>query len=81
MKDILKAAYKLARKRKKAALKNIKLLQLSRGTKDKLALANVQASLRNEVKLAISKDDHFLCIYADALQESWAAVVTQAKEE
>lgn len=79
--EILEAAYKQAGRRKKSALKNIMLRQLSWGTEHKMALTNIQDSLRNAVKLAFPKDGHVLCVYTDASEEFWAAVITQTKEQ
>lgn len=54
---------------------------MSWGTEHKLALASIQDSLRDAVRLAFQKDDHVMCVYTDASEEFWASVVTQTKEE
>lgn len=43
-------------------------------------LTSIQDSLRSAVKLAFPKADHVLCVYTDASEQFWAAIVTQSKE-
>lgn len=79
--DILEAVYKKAGRRKKSALNSIMLRQLSWSTAHKLASASKQDGLCNAVKLAFRREDHSLCVYTDASEGFWAAVITQTKEE
>lgn len=79
--DMLEKAYKLTGKRRKSTLKNVTLDKLSWGAIHDDALSTIQDSLKQAVKLTFPKKDHATCVYTDASDAFWAAVVTQTKIE
>lgn len=79
--ELLEKAYKATRRSKKSALRKVLLSTLSWGTEHRAALISIQNSLKQAVKLAFPKDNHAICVYADASEDFWASIVTQTSEE
>ena len=77
LRDILEAAYSKAGRRTTRAIKNIPLHKLSWGAKHDDAFASIQDSLRNAVTLSHPDNAKETCVFTDASDTHWAAVVTQ----
>ena len=75
--DVLEEAYARAGKRKKRAIKNIALRTLSWGADQEASFLSLQDTLRNAVDIAYPDKEKVLCVYTDASDRFWSAVVTQ----
>ena len=77
--ELLENAYKLSNKRTKKAIKNIALHKLSWGSAHSNAFRSIQKSLQSAVQLAHPKQGYSTCIFTDASERFWSAVVTQTE--
>lgn len=77
LRDILEKAYAQSGKRTTRSIKNVSLSQLSWGPEHLKAFNDLQEQLRSAVRLSHRKRDMTLCIFTDASDKRWAAVVTQ----
>ncbi len=75
--EILEEAYKKSGRRTKRSIKSIALSSLSWGAIHESSFKKLQDTLRNAVKLSYPKEGHELCLYTDASDKYWSAVVTQ----
>lgn len=64
--DLLQKSYKKAGKRKKSAIKAIKLIELGWGSEHEEAFEKIKSLLCDSIKLAFPKPDHAICIHTDA---------------
>ena len=74
---VLEEAYVRSGRRTKRPMKDILLRTLSWGAIQEDAFKDLQDTLRNAVSLAYPKPDMITCVYADASDQYWSAVVTQ----
>ena len=81
LRDILDKAYSKAKKRTKKAIKCISLADLSWADVQTTAYRDIQNALRTSIRLAHPTPDKALCIYTDASNEFWAAVIAQCPVE
>ena len=77
LREILEEAYALSGKRTSKSIKSIRLTFLGWNDKYIKAFWDLIQQLREAVKLAHRDHSKSLCIYPDASDENWAAVVTQ----
>ena len=77
--DVLEDAYSRSGKRTKRSIKNIALSNLSWGTNHVKVFEELQDTLRNAVKLSHPKPEMEICVYTDASDRFWSAVVTQTR--
>lgn len=81
LRDILEAAYKQSGKRTRRSIDNIPLSKLSWGQQHETSFNSLQDSLREAVKLNHPDPEKETCVYTDASDTHWAAVVTQRNKE
>ena len=81
LRKILEKAFERTGQRTHRSVRNMALSTLSWGPKENNSFLELQESLRNAVKLAHIRDDMEVCIYTDASDQHWAAVVTQCALE
>lgn len=79
--SVLEEAYAKAGKRKKRAIKNMSLRTLSWGAAQESAFLSLQETLRNHAYLAYPEKGKIICVYTDASDRFWSAVVTQTDEK
>ena len=79
--SILEKSYSISGKRTKRSIRNIKLSRLSWGPTHSTAFNSLQESLNSAVKLSYLDPQKEVCIYTDASERYWSAVVTQVKKE
>ena len=77
---VLEEAFETSGKRTKRSIKNA-LSTLSWGTTHLNAFCDLQDTLHNAVKLSYPKPGMKICIYTDASEIFWSAVVTQCTPE
>ena len=75
--EVVENAYKMSNKRTKKSIKNILLSKLSWGTTHVNAFRSIQKSLQSAVQLSHPKEGLSTCVYTDASDKCWSAVVTQ----
>lgn len=81
LREVLEAAYKRSGKRTRKSINKIALSSLSWGRTHVESYTSLQDSLREAVKLAHPDPSLETCIYTDASETHWAAVVTQCDKE
>jgi hypothetical protein len=79
MNDLLEKVYKKVKSRRRAKVRNVALTEWTRQGQD--AYQFLKSSLANSVKLAFPRDDRALCLFTDASDTRWSAVVTQVPNE
>ena len=79
--NILEKANSNSKKHTKKSIANISLRPLSWGIKKSEAFRSIQESVRNSVTLSYTKKDYVICVYTDASEDFWSAVLTQTTEE
>jgi len=77
LRNVLEEAYTKSGKRTKKSIASIPLSSLSWGRQHDKSFLELQDSLRQSVKLAHPDAKMHKCIYTDASDNYWAAVVTQ----
>ena len=80
LRELIEAAYKHSGKRTTRSIKNIPLSSLSWGPKHEVTFNSLQESLRQAVKLSHPNPKKEKCVYTDASETHWAAVVTQCDQ-
>jgi len=78
LQEILERAYALKGKRTRRSIQRIPLKSLSWGTKHTEAFHKLQDSLKSTVCLAYPDPEKTVCLYTDASELHWSAIVTQA---
>ena len=78
---ILEEAYKLSGKRTKKSVKRILLSALSWTEQHIQLFHQFQDELQTSVRIAHRDKSKKICVYTDASDEMWAAVVTQCHKE
>ena len=78
---LLETAYRISGKRTKRSLRKISLRTLSWGATHSDAFNSLQKTLRNAVKLSYVDPNKEICIYTDASECFWSAVVTQTSKQ
>lgn len=78
---ILEEAYVISGKRTKRSIKRIVLRRLSWNCEHDKNFREFHADPQNSVEIAYQNAELELCIYTDASDEFWAAVVTQCEED
>jgi len=78
---ILEEAYAMSGARTKKSVQKIALRTLSWGTEHEALFREFQLNLQEVVKLAHRDTSKKLCVYTDASDEFWSAVVTQCAPE
>lgn len=81
MRKVLEAAYRKTGKRNKRSIASVPLSSLSWGRIHEITFHELQDSLRQSVRLAHPDPKLQKCIYTDASDNYWAAVVTQCNTE
>lgn len=79
--NVLEKAYELAEKHTKRVQKTTPLHKLARGTAHKKALASIQDSQRSAVKMTLLNPKKVVCVYTNASEALWAAIVTKTSGE
>jgi len=79
--EVLEEAYGRSGKRTKRSVKNIALSTLPWGPTHVQVFTELQDTLRNAVKLSYPKPGMEICVYTDASDRFWSAVVTQTQPE
>lgn len=79
LREVLEEAYNRSGKRTTKSIQNIRLAKLSWGTAHADAYLELQEQLRNAVKLSHRDADKNICVFTDASNTHWAAVVTQCE--
>ena len=74
--DLLESCYKKAGKRTKRALRNLSLSN-SWGTEHDTAFATIKSQLAASVKLAHPRQETAFCLFTDASETHWSAILTQ----
>lgn len=77
--ELMECCYKKAGKRTKRSVAKISLVGLW-GAKHDDAICNVKNHLAHAVSLAHPKDNRDLCLFTDASDAHWAAVLTQVEK-
>ncbi|KAE9043464.1 hypothetical protein PR003_g6175 [Phytophthora rubi] len=77
----LETAMQLAGTREKSKLSKCLLVDAGWGVEDETALEAVRAALLKMVPLAHPNQQDEVCLYTDASQDSWGAVLTQLRPE
>ncbi|KAE8886173.1 hypothetical protein PF003_g29779 [Phytophthora fragariae] len=77
----LETAMQLAGTRKKSKLSKFLLVDAGWGVEDETALKAVRAALLKMVSLAHPNQQDKVCLYTDASQDSWGAILTQLRPE
>ena len=77
LRDLVERAYEQAGRRTSKAISRIKTRDLAWGSEHTSAMHSIQESLKSAVSLAHYDPKKALCIYTDASDQHWAAVVTQ----
>lgn len=75
--DVLEEAYTRSGRRTRKSIQSMLLRTLSWGDKHVSAFRSLQDSIRNAVLMSFPKRDKRLCLYTDASDRHWSAVVTQ----
>ena len=75
--ELLEEAYTRSGRRTKRSIRGMALSTLSWGSEHKKAFSDLQDSLRNAVMLSHPDPEKEICIYTDASDRYWSAVVTQ----
>ena len=75
--NVLEEAYKKSGKRTRRSIKNIKLADLSWGTEHVEIFHSLQEQLKEVITLAHRDPEKSICVFTDASDLHWAAVVTQ----
>ena len=75
--SILEDAYNISGKRTKRSVKNIQLSSLSWGAPHRNAFIILQDTLRRAVELSYPDPEMETCVFTDASDRYWSAVVTQ----
>ena len=78
--QLLETFYTRAGKRTKRALRNLSLSNSWGATHDS-AFADIKQQIAAFVKLAHPKSDHNMCLFTDASETHWTAVLTQVPTE
>ena len=78
---ILESAYAKSGKRTRRSIRSIDLRSLSWGTTEDEAFTLLQDTLRNAVLMSYPDPMKSVCIFTDASERYWSAVVTQCEEE
>ena len=78
--DVLEEAYKRSGRRTKRSIQNIKLQTLSWGKMHTEAFKDLQDTIRNSVMMAFPSPDKRICVYTNASDCFWSAVITQVEE-
>ena len=73
---LMEKAYSKAGKRTKHAVRKISLAN-EWGANHDAAFASIKSQLAAKVKLAHPKPDHIMCLFTDASDTHWAAILTQ----
>ena len=81
LRAVLEKAYSVSGKRTTASIKGIRLSNLDWNNEHVSAFQDLTEQLREAVKLAHRRQDMILCVYTDASDAHWAAVVTQCDPE
>lgn len=79
--EILEKAYVRAWKRKKRAIKNIRLADFGWEEEQSKAFRKIQDSITNAIKLSFAKKGWTICVYTDASKIFWSRVITQTHPE
>lgn len=79
--EILERAYAVSGKRTKRSVRNIPLQKLSWGPTHSAAFVSLQETLQSAVKLSYLDPSKEVCIYTDASDRYWSAVVTQIEDK
>jgi RNase H-like domain found in reverse transcriptase len=77
--DLLQKVYKKVKSRRRAKVRNGALTEWTRQCQD--AYQFLKSSSANSVKLAFPTNDRALCLFTDASDTRWSAVVTQVPNE
>ena len=81
LRNILELAYEKVGRRTSKAISKVKLSDIAWGNVESAAMRSIQDSLRNTVTLAHFNQKMSVCVYTDASDAHWAAVVTQCDPE
>ena len=79
LRSLLEVAYKKSGKRTKKSISKIYLSTIGWNQEHADAFLDIQTQLREQLKLAHRDKEKKLCIYTDASDRYWAAVVTQCE--
>ncbi len=74
--SVLEKAYKSVGRRTTRAIKNITLQKLSWGDAEREAFVSLQNSLCNAVRLSYQDPDWVTCLFTDASDKYWSAIIT-----
>lgn len=74
---LLETAAKAAKSRKKAALRRVVLMDIGWNEDHQRSLENLKEALVRMVPLAHPQDEAIVCVFTDASEDHWGAVVTQ----
>ena len=77
---LMEQVYKKAGRRTKRAVSKVSLTELW-GRHHDVAFADIKQQLPQSTTLFVPKDGHQLCLFTDASEDQWAAVLTQIPEE
>ena len=77
LRDILERAYDRAGRRTSKAISKVKLQDLAWGREHSEAMRSIQDSLKSTVSLSHFDAGKSVCIYTDASDQHWSAVITQ----
>ncbi len=75
--NLLEDAYRQKGRRTKRCIRNVALYALGWGTTHERAFKDLQQSLCSAVELAFHDPSKTVCIYTDASDQYWSAVITQ----
>lgn len=79
--DVLERAYRKAERRKRNAIKGMKLSELGLAKEQDKAFKYIQSTINVSIKLAFPKEGYAVCIHTYASDRFWSTVVTQTKEQ
>jgi len=81
LREILELAYKKVGKRTSSSVKRVELKSLGWSKEHDLAFQEVINLLKSSITLAHPNPDYAFCVFTDASQGYWAAVITQVPPE
>lgn len=79
--EVLEEAYKKSGRRTKRSIQNMLLQTLSWGDRHVKAFKSLQDTIRSAVSMAFPKANKRICMYTDASDRFWSAVITQTDPE
>ena len=79
--DVLEEAHQRSGRRTKKSIQGMDFTSLSWGTIQSEAFQNLQDTLRNSVELSYPDPKKEICVFIDASERFWLAIVTQCERE